>query len=192
MRTLPLIILCFLLISVGGEVFGADGSRTAVTLYGARLTTNVWEETLNPKELEFADAYLFVAALSRRFGGFRNLLSYEIEGQLARHFGDQDHWEVNALATLRWEPFWWDRHLDTSLAFGLGPSYASEVPEVEVAIDGASQRVLVYWMLELALRPPSLDRLEFVTRLHHRSGAYGLVADDGGSNALGFGVRYRF
>jgi hypothetical protein len=29
-------------------------------------------------------------------------------------------------------------------------------------------------------------------RLHHRSDGFGLVAEDGGSNALCAGVRYRF
>jgi len=191
-RMLSLVLLCTWLLISGAEARDTDARWNAFTLYGGRLTANVWEEVFNPEELAFVDAYLVAATLSRRLGGYRDLLSYELEGQLVRHFGDQDLWEMNALATLRWEPFWWDEHLDTSLAFGLGPSYASETPQVEVAIDGESQRFMVYWMLEFAFSPPSHSRFALVTRLHHRSGAYGLVADEGGSNALALGLRYRF
>ncbi len=48
----------------------------------------------------------------------------------------QDHWEFNLPIVARWEAFPWDDVIDTSLAFGIGPSYASEIPKVEVANGG--------------------------------------------------------
>jgi len=91
----------------------------------------------------------------------------------------------------RWEPFPWDEVVDTSLAFGIGPSYASSKPKVEVANDGDSRRLLVYWMLEIEVGPPDKG-WSAIFRLHHRSGAFGLVADEGGSNAMVIGLKQRF
>ncbi len=79
----------------------------------------------------------------------------------------------------------------TSAAFGLGLSYATELPEVEVEIEGESQQLLIYWVMELTagpLRSPWAVSL----RLHHRSVAWGLMADEGGMNAVGLGVRWKF
>jgi len=186
----PFCLLLLALLAFPPPPARGDEGATRLSLFGGRMTTNVWEETFNPAELEFADAYLAGLGLSRRLGGYRDLLSYEVEGQVVRHFRRQDHWEFNALATLRWEPFWWDEQLDTSLAFGLGPSYATEVPEVEVETDGESQRFMVYWLLELAFRLPDVPHYELFSRIHHRSGAYGLVADEGGGNAMVLGIRF--
>lgn len=79
----------------------------------------------------------------------------------------------------------------TSLAWGIGPSYATEVPPVERETNDSSSRWLIYWFGELTLGPPAAD-WELLLRLHHRSDGFGTVADDGGSNALCAGVRCRF
>jgi hypothetical protein len=47
-------------------------------------------------------------------------------------------------------------------------------------------------MIELAIGLPDYPRVAFITRIHHRSDAFGLVADGGGSNALVFGLKWRF
>ena len=108
-----------------------------------------------------------------------------------RHFGDQDHWEFNLPLIARWEKFSWNDVIDTSVAFGLGPSYASETPKEEVAMDGDSQQWLVYWMFELELGLPG-SNWSGTFRLHHRSGAFGIVTDDGGSNVLAVGLKRHF
>ncbi len=163
-----------------------------LTVYGAQMTNNHWDDFFGTR-LDFADSYLLTVALAKRLGGFRDYLSYEVEGQLVKHFHEQDHWEFNALATLRWEKFFWDKWLDTSVAFGLGPSYATEKPPIEVANDGDSAKFLLYWMMELAIVPLKRQpQVELLTRIHHRSNGYGLFAEEGGSNALACGVRYRF
>ncbi len=157
------------------------------------MTNNKWEEFFTSDEIDDEDSYLLAVTLAKRLGGFRQLLSYEVEGQVVRHFKLQDHWEFNALGVLRWESFFWDDWLDTSVAFGMGPSFATEKPKVELQNDGETAQFLLYWMLELAIAPiPSRPDLELLTRIHHRSNVYGLLADNGGSNALAVGFRYRF
>jgi len=171
----------------------ADMPKYSLNVYGAKLTSNNWEEFfLNPADADIVDSQLFVVSLAKRLNTYQESINYEIEGQLVKHDGIQDHWELNGLGVARWEPFWWDRYLDTSAAFGLGLSFATEKPKAEVINEGDSEQWMVYWMLELAFNLPQKPELALITRIHHRSEAYGLVAEKGGSNALAVGLKYRF
>jgi len=163
----------------------------ALNLYAGRLSSNHWEEFFD-SELDFKDSYLVTAAFSRRIGSYGDKASFEIEGQIVKHFNIQTHWELNALVAARWEAFWWDDVIDTSVAFGLGPSYATDEPEIETENYGDTSRFMVYWMLELALGLSDYPQLALITRIHHRSDAFGLIHDGGGSNALGVGLKWRF
>jgi len=175
-----------------GEGSISTKDRTsAIAVFGGLLTNNHWEDALVPWTLDFRDSTFVGLAASHGIGRFNHGLRFEIEGQVVRHFGDQDHWEFNLPIIGRWEAFPWDDVVDTSIAFGIGPSYASEKPKVEIANDGDSHRLLVYWMMEIEVGPPDKG-WSAIFRLHHRSGAYGLVAGEGGSNAIVIGLRQRF
>ena len=157
------------------------------------MTTNSFEDFLTGGKIDFVGSHLLTIALARTLDQWRDLLVFELEGQASRHFGIQDHWEFNLLGTVRWIKLPWRETLPTSIAFGIGPSWATDEPEIEIDNDGETDRTLVYWMLELSIAPfPTWPNLELISRLHHRSDAFGLVADDGGSNALGIGLKYRF
>ena len=164
----------------------------ALAIYAGRLTKEKWEKAILPGA-DFADATIVVAAGSwtvARF--FDDKLSYELEAQVGKYFGDQDHWEFNLpIIGFRWHRFPWDRYVATSLAWGIGPSYATEIPPIEIETNDSSSRWLIHWYSELTLGPPAAG-WEVMLRLHHRSDGYGTVADDGGSNALCAGLRYRF
>lgn len=170
----------------------ASAKEMSVALYGGWLTANDWQEVVLPTRLEFLDSYLAALAISRQVGQLSNETRIELEGQVVRHFGIQDHWEFNALPVVRWTAFPWDEHLDTSAAAGLGLSYATRRPVAEVQIDGDSERLLAYWMLELEATLPTTESWHVLGRLHHRSAAYGLFGDKGGANVLSLGLRYRF
>jgi hypothetical protein len=165
------------------------------TVYGARISTQPgWEDIIiDSMGTEFVDSYLVTGALSRQYaerhGG---ALAFEAEGQVAYHFGDESYWEFNAVpVVVRWEKFPWSRRLATSAAFGLGLSYTTELPEIEVQLEGESHQWLVYWLMELTAGP--VDAPWAVSlRIHHRSVAFGLMGDEGGMNAVGLGVRHRF
>ena len=195
-RWYPSLILAmafFLFLPFGAAVPAAWAEERlyALNLYAGRLTSNHWEEFFS-SELDFKDSCLVTVALTRRIGAYEDKASFEIEGQIVKYFNIQTHWELNALATARWEAFWWDDVLDTSLAFGLGPSFATDEPEIELERDGDTSRFLIYWMLELAVGLPDYPRVALITRIHHRSDAFGLINDGGGSNALAFGLKWRF
>jgi hypothetical protein len=182
-------LMVFLLGAVAGPALAQD---CGLAIYAGQLTKEKWENAILP-DAEFADATIVVAAGSWTFSRFFDgRLSGELEMQVGRYFGDQDHWEFNLpILGLRWHRFPWDRQLATSFAWGIGPSYATRVPQIEVETSGDSHRWLVYWFGELTLGPPTAN-WEVLMRLHHRSDGFGSVADDGGSNALCAGLRYRF
>jgi len=144
-------------------------------------------------QAEYKDSYLVDLALSRRFASYKKYLDFEAEGQVAKHFGDQDHWEFVALVVVRWLPFPWDRYVDTSFAVGDGLSYASETPKLEDDKYDDTSQLLNYLMFEFAFSLPRIPSWSFVVRIHHRSGILGFYNDvKGASNALGFGIKYSF
>ncbi len=170
----------------------AERPPHAVTGFAGALIDAPWEEAAVFWDWDFQSAYPVGIAASARLARPAPGLALEAELQLVRHFGDQDHWEVNApVMTARWLAFPWSETLDTSAAFGLGLSFASEVPAAEVALEGESEQILAYWMIELdAGLPESPWRV--AGRLHHRSTAFGAFGEDGGSNALVVGVKRLF
>lgn len=170
----------------------ADDRPWSLTGYAFRLTDNNWRSALWPGTVDFIDAGAVALAAGRRVATLADdRLAIEIEGTLARHVGDQTHWEVAVPVIARWQAFPWDGAVDSSLAWGAGLSWASEEPATEAARSDSTRQLMVYWVLEATAGPPGAD-WEAVFRLHHRSGGYGLIADEGGSNGLGFGVKWRF
>ena len=189
---MPKVVL-FLGIGVLGMIgFGNAADDLSLSLYGGRMTSEVWEDTLS-KNVDFIDAGIIVVAGAWTFKRyFKDSLSLELEAQVGKYFGDQRNWEFNApILMFRWSRFPWQRHLATTFAWGIGPSYATEVPEMEVAVKEDSQRWLVYWVGELTFGPPE-GSWAVLFRLHHRSGAFGIVGDDGGSNTLAAGLKFYF
>ena len=118
-------------------------------------------------------------------------LSFELEGQVGKYFGEQDNWEINLpILGFRWHRFPWDDHLATIICWGIGSSTPlkcrkSNSKPMTAAANGLSIGALIY------LGPPTAN-WEVLMRLHHRSNGFGLVAEDGGSNAVCAGLRYRF
>lgn len=184
-------VLIFLLGSCGEGITDGDWS---MTLYGARLLKgNLSDASLLHEGFE--DSYLVALALAKRIASYKEKIDLEVEGQTVKHSGDQDHWEFNGLGAIRWLPFPWDEYINTSFAAGAGLSYATEIPKVEEERrgDGQTQKFLAYLMMELAFSLPQLPNWSLVTRVHHRSGAFGLFNGvTGGSNAWGFGIKYTF
>lgn len=185
---LPVLVIFLGTLGVAVPTSLAAERLYALNVYVGCLTSNRWDDFFNPGEaVVFRDSYLLTAALARRIGTYGDKASFEIEGQVVKHFKGQEHWEFNGLLGARWEAFWWDEHIDTSLAFGLGPSIATEKPVVQ-----SEGQYLVYWMIELACGLPQYPQTAVITRIHHRSNAFGLFGDEGGSNSLALGLKYRF
>ncbi len=164
----------------------------SAAVYGGRFFDNKWPDFFSePDSLESVDAWMVGVAVSREIGRWPAPIQWEIEGQIVRHFGEQDHWEVNVPLIARWTEFTWNETLETGVAFGMGPSYAFSEPKAERARSGETSQFMLYWTIEASVAAPG-SPWSAVVRLHHRSTAYGVFGEAGGSNILAFGLRRRF
>lgn len=166
------------------------------TVYSGRISSEAtWHDVLlKPYSSNYTDSWLlagsYTYAYRERFNG---ALRQEYEVNVAYNFGPQDYWEVNvAPLELRWQRFPWDNYLRSTIAFGLGLSYAFKYPEIEQKLETDTQQFLIFWQLELTAGPKE-GPWSAVLRLHHRSPAWGAVGiSDGGMNAPSLGFRYSF
>jgi hypothetical protein len=188
---IAVIMVIALMPAFTGKTMAADDF--AVTVYGGRMTDGDFGDALTG-QADFIDAYVVVGALSWTFARyFEDALSFELEGQVGKWWGDQHNLEFNLPLAIRWSKFPWNHYVSTSLAYGLGPSYATKEPAAEIDEHDSTKKFLVYWFGEIAFGPPD-SNWAGVFRIHHRSGAFGLIADrgEGGSNTLALGLKYRF
>jgi len=164
----------------------------AATIYGGRFTSDDLGPALIGNLSGFEDSALVGFGLARTVAG-RRPLSLEVEGQILQHFGNQGHSEGTVALVLRWHDFPWDDKIDTTFAIGEGLSFATSVPELEIRRNGRSTQLLNYLLFELTFALPQEPDWQFVGRLHHRSGVYGLFDGVGsGSNVYSAGIRRRF
>jgi len=165
----------------------------ALTLYGAfQSSENIGWTLLPPTDLE-AGHGLIAGALSRRMMTILDRADVELEGQLVKHFGSGTG-EINFTSIGRWIRFPWNDKLPTTIALGLGLSYATDIPAYELITHGnETGKFLTYVLFEGTLSHPNMRHWEFVYRIHHRSGFFGLFGGvTGASNAIGFGTKYRW
>lgn len=164
-----------------------------VFAYGGKWSDNRYGEIIRTTT-ELRDSHLWVAGMSRSLIRFYPHLQLEGEWNLGRHTGRQDHFEMNAALSLRWNTFPWDDYLDTSFAHGIGPSYAFSRPPIEDDSDKKAERLLLFMQTELAVSPPAPggSRWAWFVRIHHRSGIFGVLSDASGSNFLTTGIRFKF
>lgn len=142
--------------------------------------------------MRFEDhTYIGVAALAREFWRYENWISFEVEGQVGKYFGDEHQWQFSGLIIGRWHRFPWEEYLDTSLAVGDGLSYNTETSKIEEEDDEEAGKWLNYLMFELTLGLPEYPRWDFVYRIHHRS-SIGERIGAGASNFAAFGIKYNF
>ncbi len=188
-------MLIVLLLSVflcsDGHAEEAEAKRDwFINSYTALITTADLQKTLS-LYTDTHDAYLTALTVGKRIGSYKKYIDAEVEGQIVKYYVKQDHWEFNAAFVLRWQPFLWDRVLDTSFAIGNGLSYASEVPDLEEKEHVNATQLLHFLMIELTFALPDYPEWNFITRIHHRSGIWGIYDNvSGGTNAIGLGIKY--
>jgi len=193
-RRLHALLALFAGLAAGG--CAAPGERAVTAYVGAFSDHSLPDEILLAKPLTTEESYMGAVAYSEPFievPGAGARWEWEVQG--VKHWGIQDHYELNALLVMRLMRLPWNHVVRTSFAFGEGLSWASEVPEIEESSrenDGATQ-LLNYLLLEATFGAPAWENLDFVFRIHHRSGIFGLFDDvNGGSNVLAVGLKYRF
>lgn len=189
-------LLTVAMIAASGPASASEPGRFQLAVYGGKAAEDRLIEILTRYNTGFIDSRLVALAPSWIHGEGKNIRR-EIEGQIVRHWGLQDHWEFNLAYVLRWMNFPWDHYVDTRFAVGGGVSWATEVPFIEPRAKELgleeSTRLLGYLMVEWEFAPPRDSQWSGFVRLHHRSGAKGIFDDvNGGSNFVTLGMRYRF
>jgi hypothetical protein len=165
---------------------------TRYFLYWGRLTDTRYLEIVR-LGINLQPSNVLVAGATRRVATMGGSAHIEGEVNLAQHWGMQSHQEINGLMSVRWLRFPWDHYVDTSLAAGLGLSFASRHPPIEEAPDRPpASRRLTYLMTELEFSRPETPHIGLLVRIHHRSGIFGVISDARGSNFVGVGVRSSF
>lgn len=163
----------------------------SVVAYNAIYTPDRLKEIFVNRH-SYESSFLAALAVNREVARMWTHIGWELEGQVVKHYGRQDHMEFNALFSARWHHFPWNHRVATTLAVGEGVSWAGRKPKVETEEHKNVSQWLNYLLFELTLAPPQ-SRWYWSGRIHHRSGVFGLYNGvRGGSNFIGMGVGYRF
>jgi len=123
--------------------------------------------------------------------------SFEIEGQIVKHFGLQNHIEFTASILFRTGELNITDALSVNFAVGEGVSYALQPPADEFGPSGVrglnAPKFQNFLSFEFEFSHAELPDWHLVTRLHHRSGIFGLISPKiTGSNFLAIGIRKDF
>jgi hypothetical protein len=181
---------------VNAENFGNKETRLdyqwAISLYGGLHASDTINDIIT-FDADYSDGNnVLVAALAREVYRYKRYLSFEIEGQAGRLFGDNASvWECVGLGIARWKMFPWDDFLDMSIAIGAGFSYYWDISQVEKNRNEEAQRLLGYLVFELTFGVPRFSRWDLLMRIHHRSGMGGVIGE-GSSNHACIGLKYAF
>jgi len=146
---------------------------------------------------DYGDNYLIAGAISRRLLRSGNFI---LEGEVG---GGYRFPTVNApegwmALFLRYDGFFWNHIVFTTVAISTGVSYVGTVSDVEKDAGGDrgnpnGSHLLHYLAPEITLALPEYRQHELVIRYHHRSGVFGAFNGVwGGSNVVTTGYRYRF
>jgi len=118
-----------------------------------------------------------------------------VEMIAVKHEGLQENWEADVAYVFRFAPFrFWGISVRGGVGFGLSEAFGT--PTYEDGPRGNRERRYKfqnYDAYELDWRLDSAPRWALVTRIHHRSGIFGVIAPRYvGSNFLAVGVRYAY
>ena len=171
----------------GTYYYGITGHDVLIRIFKGEF--HRWPERIQSVELAYT---LNQENALRRF--VRSLVDIvQFAGNITYRQGRDQHniIEFSPYFAFRWANFPWNHIITTSLAIGEGISYVSSIPAIELKDNTQTKRLLNYLMFEASFALPQYPRLQFVARIHHRSGAYGLYrAGNSGSNVVGIGLRY--
>jgi hypothetical protein len=186
----------------------ARGGDHSIAVFAGQATrTSFVESMFMPWTNDMQDIGVVAAAYNYRFGTLGDFIGdglplglgddITIEGEIggSARFGDENLGEGWIGAYLRYDDFFWNDHVYTTIAVNTGLSYLSEKSEFERSRDngGRADKLLHYLAPEITFAAPSNKDLEFLLRFHHRSGAFGFF--DGvvsGSTFISTGLRVRF
>lgn len=181
-------------------LLGCKGDCAIMIFAGVAIGTGVQDIFFNsiPSwSWQYEDSGIVGGTLSRRITTIFRVFDLEAEIGAAQRFGSMDQTEFWEALYLRYGEFPWNSFLHTTVAVSTGLNYASGISQFEKDNAGPVQpngaNVLHYFAPEVTFAwPDRLDR-QLVLRLHHRSGAYGVLNEVySGTTYLTVGLRSWF
>jgi len=162
--------------------------RTSIGYYQGQAVSNNFGDLLT-EPWKPIDSYVKVLFLAYELDGRIRGLTFDVEGQIVKHEGLQDHWETNVLLVVR-EHFLED-FFPANAAYGQGLSYALEKPELDQDADADPTQLLHYFFIEFSFDLPNVSyHPQLIFRIHHRSGVFGMYCGNRcGSNIPVVGFR---
>jgi hypothetical protein len=178
------------------DPLGAD-SDWAVSVFGGILTHDAFLRSVSTVDPRFGDSYLGGGDLTYTFYRFQKIpVDLEIDGTIAKRFGDDHQWDFGVIPMARWKYFPWNNYVYTNFRLGLlGADYVTGISpwELHWAGNDHGSRFLNYLAFEIDLKPSESSSFEWYVGSHHRSGIFGLINDTwGGSSYYTTGFRYHF
>lgn len=206
--TTILVLLSLALFTPAGHAAEADHPRLLTFYFARGADPNIF--MIFPEmirgEAVMDDAYLYALGYFHPLstpGGLQKVFDFlrvpntrtGVEGVAGKHNGLQHNWEAGAVWQLRFAPLRLPL-IQVRPAVGIGLSYAIGNPAYE---DGPKDdpekryHLLNFNIYELEWSLQKAPAVSLVTRIHHRSGIWGLIAPPlVGSNFLAVGLRYSF
>lgn len=174
-----------------------------LVLYGGIFTTTDLIPIVFRQKTDYKESYIGSLGISRPFDYRIRWFDFLWEGNVTKHFGEMNHWEVNGFYIVKIDRMYGSPF---SLSLGEGLSLASENPKLEnkakgYYLDGLqkdaieSRALLNYMMVEFSSYLPFERKTEVFIRVHHRSGVFGLYCPPDpncGSNFVSYGFRTTF
>lgn len=194
---------------VRADTFSADGAFDSVSVYaGQGADHNLIElpGRILSRDLDWDKTYFAALGFGKDRGtlgesivSFRDTpfasIRHGYETVLVKHSGLQSNAEVGAAYKLKTADLQLGE-LGVSLGAGAGLSYALGRPSYEDGPDNDPARrfrLQLLALFDLEWRIAGVDNLSVITRVHHRSGVFGVIAPRHvGSNFLAVGVRRKF
>ena len=177
-----------------------DGDCAVMAFVGTSVATNVQDiffKPIGPTAWNYSGGSVVGGTVSRRIATVFTIFDIETEFGAAKRFGDQTEAEFWGAFYVRFTAFPWNNYLYTTLGLSTGLSYATGISDFERAHSQlnppAGTHVQHYFSPELTFALPEHKEKQLVVRLHHRSGAYGVVSGAAsGSTYISAGVRVWF
>ncbi|PJZ84401.1 hypothetical protein [Leptospira harrisiae] len=175
----------------------------SMVLYGGIFTTTDLIPIVFRQKTDYKESYIGSLGISRPLDYRIRWFDFLWEGNVTKHFGEMNHWEVNGFYIVKIDRMYGSPF---SLSLGEGLSLASENPKLEnkakgYYLDGLqkdaieSRTLLNYMMVEFSSYLPFERKTELFLRVHHRSGVFGLYCPPDpncGSNFVSYGFRTAF
>lgn len=172
-----------------------SGNCRVTAAFGRYVQTtmsDIFFRGVGPWSWDFGDIYFASLSFGRKLVEFDKYISLEPEIGIGKRFGDTDEFEIWGALYVRWNAFFWDDIIDTSIALSTGLNYATATDRLEAErAGGDTTRLQHYFSPEITFSLPEATRASLVVRLHHRSSA-GIFDGGGAFQYLMGGLRLHF